>query len=489
MKEKSLLQINEELKKNKCGIPTQNIGVCNLFLSLSNENEKIDFDWDFLKRKFSLFTFKKKKPKDENKQKKIKKQNDDEINKYREISNKILKSKDKEYDNLMKENEKLDNLKNKQIEIEEINKILNELKDIKEEQKKIIYDNNNNENNNKENNNIENNNNENNNKENKELKVNNNDTNMSKIEITKKNVTILKYIENDENEKYKFKNKLINGCNNFIKIKDKLKDIAFDDKYKEISNKILINLTPTINQLNSFEVYDEKLKKLKSDFEELQEIKNKELYISTCNELLSLLFNKSLSLINESKTKFYLFTKIIYNINSSTLINLFFQRIAYYCPYIIPIQYTEKDFPDKTELRKRQGFIEEGEQFIDFNNRMTCYEYLYFTFLFNNYEKYKPIIIEYIDLINESAVNFAIGNSYKVFLNIFGNIIKDEFINKLKSISSKIKKSLDDDSKNSKVSNIKSISGSNSYQIKELMKKLEKGKNTEFYEDYLAINK
>ena len=440
MKEKSLLQINEELKKNKCGIPTQNIGVCNLFLSLSNENEKIDFD----------------------------KQNDDEINKYREISNKILKSKDKEYVNLMKENEKLDNLKNKQIEIEEINKILNELKDIKEEQKKIIYDNNNNENNNKENNNIENNNNENNNKENKELKVNNNDTNMSKIEITKKNVTILKYIENDENEKYKFKNKLINGCNNFIKIKDKLKDIAFDDKYKEISNKILINLTPTINQLNSFEVYDEKLKKLKSDFEELQEIKNKELYISTCNELLSLLFNKSLSLINESKTKFYLFTKIIYNINSSTLINLFFQRIAYYCPYIIPIQYTEKDFPDKTELRK---------------------EYLYFTFLFNNYEKYKPIIIEYIDLINESAVNFAIGNSYKVFLNIFGNIIKDEFINKLKSISSKIKKSLDDDSKNSKVSNIKSISGSNSYQIKELMKKLEKGKNTEFYEDYLAINK
>ena len=66
-------------------------------------------------------------------------------------------------------------------------------------------------------------------------------------------MTILGNIGNDENEKYKFKNKLINGCNNFIKIKDKLKDIAFDDKYKEISDKILISLTPTINQLNSFE--------------------------------------------------------------------------------------------------------------------------------------------------------------------------------------------------------------------------------------------
>ena len=193
--------------------------------------------------------------------------------------------------------------------------------------------------------------------------------------------------------------------------------------------------------------------------------------------------------MNESKIKFFLFTKIIYNIKSSSLINLFFQRIAYCCPYIIPIQYTEKDFPDKTELRKRQGFIEEGEQLIDFINRMTCYEYLYFTFLFNDYEKYKPIIIEYIDLINESAVNFAIGNSYKVFLNVFGNTIKDEFINKIKSISNKIKKSLDDDSKNSKVSNIKSISGSNSYQIKEYTKKIDKGKYTDFYEDYLSINK
>ncbi len=401
------------------------------------------------------------------------------MKKYKEISDKILESTTKGYNDLMKEREKLENIKNKQIEIEEKKVKFNELKEKIKEESHIIKEKIN-----------ENNNNENNINETKELKtINNNNNNISKIEIIKKDVTILGNIGNDENEKYKFKNRLINGCNNFIKIKDKLKDIAFDEKYKELSDKILISLTPTINQLNSFEIYDEKLKKLQSDFEELKETKNKELYISTCNELLSLLFNKSLSLINESKTKFFLFTKIIYNIKSSSLINLFFQRIAYYCPYIIPIQYTEKDFPDKTELRKRQGFIEEGEQLIDFNNRMTCYEYLYFTFLFNDYEKYKPIIIEYIDLINESAVNFAIGNSYKVFLNVFGNTIKDEFINKIKSISNKIKKSLDDDSKNSKVSNIKSISGSNSYQIKELTKKIDKGKYTDFYEDYLSINK
>ena len=401
------------------------------------------------------------------------------MKKYKEISDKILESTTKGYNDLMKEREKLENIKNKQIEIEEKKNKFNELKEKIKEESQIIKEKIN-----------ENNNNENNINETKELKtINNNNNNISKIEIIKKDVTILGNIGNDENEKYKFKNRLINGCNNFIKIKDKLKDIAFDEKYKELSDKILISLTPTINQLNSFEIYDEKLKKLQSDFEELKETKNKELYISTCNELLSLLFNKSLSLINESKTKFFLFTKIIYNIKSSSLINLFFQRIAYYCPYIIPIQYTEKDFPDKTELRKRQGFIEEGEQLIDFNNRMTCYEYLYFTFLFNDYEKYKPIIIEYIDLINESAVNFAIGNSYKVFLNVFGNTIKDEFINKIKSISNKIKKSLDDDSKNSKVSNIKSISGSNSYQIKELTKKIDKGKYTDFYEDYLSINK
>ena len=469
----------KELKKNLFNIPTENICACNLLLSQCNENEKIDFSIDFLKKKFPLLKFEKKNKKDENKGKKIKKQNEDEMKKYKEISDKILESTTKGYNDLMKEREKLENIKNKQIEIEEKKNKFNELKEKIKEESQIIKEKIN-----------ENNNNENNINETKELKtINNNNNNISKIEIIKKDVTILGNIGNDENEKYKFKNRLINGCNNFIKIKDKLKDIAFDEKYKELSDKILISLTPTINQLNSFEIYDEKLKKLQSDFEELKETKNKELYISTCNELLSLLFNKSLSLINESKTKFFLFTKIIYNIKSSSLINLFFQRIAYYCPYIIPIQYTEKDFPDKTELRKRQGFIEEGEQLIDFNNRMTCYEYLYFTFLFNDYEKYKPIIIEYIDLINESAVNFAIGNSYKVFLNVFGNTIKDEFINKIKSISNKIKKSLDDDSKNSKVSNIKSISGSNSYQIKELTKKIDKGKYTDFYEDYLSINK
>ena len=483
MKESSLFQINEDFKKSKFDIPTENIGFCNLILSQCFENEKIDISFDFLKNKFPLFKFKKKKEKDaNNKIKEKEKQKDDEIKKYTEITNKILKSKDNEYNNLMQEKEKLENMEILQLKIEENNKKLKELRDKKDESKIIINENNNNENNNNENNN------------NNEIKgLNSIDNNNiiikqpSKIEITKKNETFLGNIGNDEDIKYKFKNKLINGCNNFIKIKDKLKNIAFEDKYKDISDKILISLTPTVNQLNSFEIYDEKLQKLKSDFDEIKETKNKELYIITCNELLSLIFNKSLSSINESKTKFYLFSKIIYNIKSSTLINLFFQRIAYYCPYIIPIQYTEKDFSDKNELRKRQGFIEEGEQLTDFNNRMTCYEYLYFTFLFNDYEKYKPIIIEYIDLIDESAINFAIGNSYKVFLNVFGNTIKDEFLNKIKSISNKIKKSLDNDSKNSNISNIKSISGSNSYQIKELMKKIDKGKYTDFYEDYQNI--
>ena len=438
------MKINEEMKKNfKSYLPPQNISFCNLFLSQCYTNPKISISQEFLEKKFTLFKF-------------TKKQNTNNENIDSDLKQNSIKKR-----NSLKNNNDENKMINAPINIEpkKENEKAKKIETPKIEEKKIVEK-----------------------KKEKTLKEEKK-TEVHKIKEEKKMELT------DINEKYIYKKRLLDGCNNFIKIKEDLKKIAFDPKYKELSNKILISITPTINQLNTFEVYQEKLELLISNLNELKELKNKELYICGCNDLLSLIFKKSLSLLKQSKTKIYLLSKVIYNLKSSTIINLFFQRIVYICPYIIPIQFTSKDFSDQKEVRLRQGFIEEEEQLTDFNDRMECYEYLYFTFLFNNYEKYKPIIIEYIDLINESAVNFAIGNSYKVFLNIFGNIIKDEFINKLKSISSKIKKSLDDDSKNSKVSNIKSISGSNSYQIKELMKKLEKGKNTEFYEDYLAINK
>ena len=446
------MKINEEMKKNfKSYLPPQNISFCNLFLSQCYTNPKISISQEFLEKKFTLFKFtKKQNTNNENidsdlKQNSIKKRNSlKNNNDENKMINAPINIEPK------KENEKAKKIETHKIEEKKIaEKKIVEKKIVEIKKEKTI-------------------------KEEKKTEVH-------KIKEEKKMELT------DINEKYIYKKRLLDGCNNFIKIKEDLKKIAFDPKYKELSNKILISITPTINQLNTFEVYQEKLELLISNLNELKELKNKELYICGCNDLLSLIFKKSLSLLKQSKTKIYLLSKVIYNLKSSTIINLFFQRIVYICPYIIPIQFTSKDFSDQKELRLRQGFIEEEEQLTDFNDRMECYEYLYFTFLFNNYEKYKPIIVEYLDIMEESEVNFAISNSYKVFLNVFGNIIKGEFINKIKTLSNKIRKGLEEEIKKTKISNIKSIGGSNNYKIKDYMKTLEKGKNTDFHEDLNKI--
>ena len=451
------MKINEEMKKNfKSYLPPQNISFCNLFLSQCYTNPKISISQEFLEKKFTLFKFtKKQNTNNENidsdlKQNSIKKRNSlKNNNDENKMINAPINIEPK------KENEKAKKIETHKIEEKKIaEKKIVEKKIV---EKKIV-----------------------------EIKKEKTIKEEKKTEVHK--IKEEKKMElKDINEKYIYKKRLLDGCNNFIKIKEDLKKIAFDPKYKELSNKILISITPTINQLNTFEVYQEKLELLISNLNELKELKNKELYICGCNDLLSLIFKKSLSLLKQSKTKIYLLSKVIYNLKSSTIINLFFQRIVYICPYIIPIQFTSKDFSDQKELRLRQGFIEEEEQLTDFNDRMECYEYLYFTFLFNNYEKYKPIIVEYLDIMEESEVNFAISNSYKVFLNVFGNIIKGEFINKIKTLSNKIRKGLEEEIKKTKISNIKSIGGSNNYKIKDYMKTLEKGKNTDFHEDLNKI--
>ena len=451
------MKINEEMKKNfKSYLPPQNISFCNLFLSQCYTNPKISISQEFLEKKFTLFKFtKKQNTNNENidsdlKQNSIKKRNSlKNNNDENKMINAPINIEPK------KENEKAKKIETHKIEEKKIaEKKIVEKKIV---EKKIV-----------------------------EIKKEKTIKEEKKTEVHK--IKEEKKMElTDINEKYIYKKRLLDGCNNFIKIKEDLKKIAFDPKYKELSNKILISITPTINQLNTFEVYQEKLELLISNLNELKELKNKELYICGCNDLLSLIFKKSLSLLKQSKTKIYLLSKVIYNLKSSTIINLFFQRIVYICPYIIPIQFTSKDFSDQKEVRLRQGFIEEEEQLTDFNDRMECYEYLYFTFLFNNYEKYKPIIVEYLDIMEESEVNFAISNSYKVFLNVFGNIIKGEFINKIKTLSNKIRKGLEEEIKKTKISNIKSIGGSNNYKIKDYMKTLEKGKNTDFHEDLNKI--
>ena len=451
------MKINEEMKKNfKSYLPPQNISFCNLFLSQCYTNPKISISQEFLEKKFTLFKFtKKQNTNNENidsdlKQNSIKKRNSlKNNNDENKMINAPINIEPK------KENEKAKKIETHKIEEKKIaEKKIVEKKIV---EKKIV-----------------------------EIKKEKTIKEEKKTEVHK--IKEEKKMElTDINEKYIYKKRLLDGCNNFIKIKEDLKKIAFDPKYKELSNKILISITPTINQLNTFEVYQEKLELLISNLNELKELKNKELYICGCNDLLSLIFKKSLSLLKQSKTKIYLLSKVIYNLKSSTIINLFFQRIVYICPYIIPIQFTSKDFSDQKEVRLRQGFIEEEEQLTDFNDRMECYEYLYFTFLFNNYEKYKPIIVEYLDIMEESEVNFAISNSYKVFLNVFGNIIKGEFINKIKTLSNKIRKGLEEETKKTKISYIKSIGGSNNYKIKDYMKTLEKGKNTDFHEDLNKI--
>lgn len=280
-----------------------------------------------------------------------------------------------------------------------------------------------------------------------------------------------------------YKEKLIEAANNFVKIKPKIKELMLGDIYSTQMTKIMDTLGPLTSQINESSVIESATTTTKKCLKEVEAFGKKELYLITIDNFLNLLFSKSHFFVTQLPQKIFNITKVLNLVNSSTLTNLFFQKICYSCPYVIPVAFSKTDFPEAAKLKERQG-LREDEDVNGFNCRMESFEYLYFTFLRLNYKKYRPLVIDYLHQIEKINFNLplALGNSFKVFLDVFGNILEGEgFFQKIKNISEIIKQKLEASNKKSTNTDTKSINSANIFKIKKHLKNIASKKPTDLY--------
>lgn len=285
-------------------------------------------------------------------------------------------------------------------------------------------------------------------------------------------------VDNNDNS---YVEKMLAGGDNFKAIKSKIKEIIFDKNNEKAFGRIMDAFEPMISQVNEESTIQTTANKIIATLKEIKEAGKKDLYIGTIEHCLNLMINKSLSFVKETPYKIFNIIKVLNLLNSSTVNTLLFQKIYYYCPYVIPFQYTKDQIANPKELKERLGF-KEDESIIEFNHRMENYEYLYFCFLFCNYEKYKPLIENYINQIEKKKATLALGNSLKVFFDVFGNKLSQVgLFDKLKSIGLRFCKELAEANKKSKNTDTKVTNSTTMFKIDRAIKAVTSGKMTTLY--------
>jgi len=292
------------------------------------------------------------------------------------------------------------------------------------------------------------------------------------------------------------KERLINGGNNYQKIIGEVKKINENKSLKEISNKILTKINEINTKLSVVNDINESAKTFTKLLNELKNGKYQDLYLYACFQILATLSEKLYNLSDSSSNyeKYFIVSKIISKINSKTLTYMLYQRISYICPYIIPIIYTQRDFPDKETLKKRQGFHNEDKCLKDVHNRLEIYEYLYFIFLYLDVDRNTDIIEDYINNIQTfrpAEINYLISNSFLCFIDVFGNYIyekKKNLFQKIINIQKTIIEGLELSNKNTNRSEEKNLIGVISHKIKDCINRINKNTRTKFMENMKDLN-
>mgnify|MGYP002625359991 CR=1 FL=1 len=291
------------------------------------------------------------------------------------------------------------------------------------------------------------------------------------------------------------KERLINAGNNFQNIINEVKKINENRSLKTISDKILKNINETNTKLSLASDINESSKKFIKLLDELKGGQYQDLYLYACFQILATLSEKlyDLSISSQSYEKYFIVSKIISKINSKTLTYMLYQRISYICPYIIPVIYSKRDFPDKDILKKRQGFLNDDRNIKDVYNRMTNYEYLYFIFLWLDANRNINIIEDYIkniETFRPAEINYLISNSFLCFIDVFGNYIyenKNNWFQRIINIYKNVIEGLELSNKNTNNSAEKNINSVISYKIKDCITRINKKRQTKFKENIVKF--
>ncbi len=235
------------------------------------------------------------------------------------------------------------------------------------------------------------------------------------------------------------KERLINAGKNYVNIKKEVEKIINYSSAKTIKINKAVNDIITLKATSYKFIEREAIHDLKKLFNEIKEGENKELYLYACFCILSIIFNKLKELdLEMNYDNIIINAQIIKSLDCTTLIYMFFQRVSNKCPYIIPLPYV------KVEHDK---IFKEAEINQVFKLTRDA-EYIYFTFLYLDINKYISIVENYIINIEgfkPEHINFLISSSFLCFIDVFGNYIIDnkrEWMNKIYKIKENVVKGL-----------------------------------------------
>ena len=300
--------------------------------------------------------------------------------------------------------------------------------------------------------------------------------------------SLISGLDNFNNAGRNIKERLINAGKNYEKIKKEIKKINDDNKLLtytlricKVINDIIINKTTTIKNI------EKSINELDKLLKEIKQKNNEELYLYACFNVLTFIFKKMKEVDNEiDYENVVINATIVLKLNCKTLTYMFFQRISNRCPYIIPLPFI------KAEYKK----LFPGKDFNEVYKLCRDAEYLYFIFLYLDKNKYENIVENYISNIEQFSyekMNFLITNSFHCFIDVFGNYImrnKRNWINRILKIKENAIKGLNEEAK--KVANTEShliaINKALKLKIENCFEKLNNNKNTNFIENFLAIN-
>ena len=299
-------------------------------------------------------------------------------------------------------------------------------------------------------------------------------------------------LDNFNNSGRNIKERLINAGKNYENIKNEAKKIAVDTSLRVKTSLISKNINDIIiNKTTSIGSLDKSINELNNLLKEIKEIndrKKQELYLYACYTLLIFIFKKLNEVDSEIVYEIILINaKIIFSLNCKTLTYMFFQRISNKCPYAIPLPYKKQEY-DKLfpgyDLNKVHKLCRDAE-------------YIYFTFLYLDINKYITIIENYIsniEIFSHKDINFLISNSFYCFIDIFGEFIftkKTNWINRILKIKENVMKGLKEEENKVKgtESHLVSINKSINLNIENCFDKLRKQKTTKFCEQMKEISR
>jgi hypothetical protein len=255
----------------------------------------------------------------------------------------------------------------------------------------------------------------------------------------------------------KYRELLLKASENYYRtVRVIVKGISEKREFNSVTEKIMLELNESMSQLQEEKDIPPTVLKVNKILKEFKANKKDDLFIFAVDFFYKRLFIKCKGYKNEDKRNFVKFAML-----SSAVIkefdiasDCFLQIMSYRCPYIIPKIFKKVDFSNPKELRKRLGFADEDESLEALYSNMECYALVYFNVLLLDSNRYLPIILEFLDALEDTPIEYPMVCIFKIYIYLCGKLLKEKkLFDRLENLAKKYNESID------KWKNTKGITG------------------------------